>query len=212
MIELLHTAPYGRPSTYGSVCIVSIERRPRLSRDDWTAEAMVALAESGLSAVAIEPLAARLGATKGSGYWHFANRAALVDATLLRWEREYTEQVITHTAQHDEPADRLRHLFHTVIRMTGPQSVELALLAAASDPSVEPVLRRVTERRVAYLTQLFTELHLDKYRARQRALLAYTTYLGHAQLARTAPSELPTRRHLDAYLDSTVALITARRD
>ncbi|MHB8296916.1 MAG: TetR/AcrR family transcriptional regulator, partial [Acidimicrobiales bacterium] len=91
--------------------------------------------------MAIEPLAARLGATKGSGYWHFANRAALVEATLERWEREHTELVIAHVDQHGDPIERLRTLLHAVIGHTGPQTVELALLASADDQVVAPILR-----------------------------------------------------------------------
>lgn len=185
-------------------------RQARLSRDDWITEALLALAENGLSAVAIEPLAARLGATKGSGYWHFANRAALVEATLLSWENKYTEQIITHTAQQGEPMESLRNLFYTVIRKAGPQNVELSLLAASSDPIVEPILRRVTDRRIEYLRELFVELNFDEQQAQHRAVLAYTVYLGHAQLALTAPHQLPAGDDLENYLRETLASITAR--
>jgi AcrR family transcriptional regulator len=37
-----------------------------LSRDDWTRAALEALAAAGLAGVAVEPLARRLGASKGS--------------------------------------------------------------------------------------------------------------------------------------------------
>lgn len=185
-------------------------RSARLAPEDWTAEALVVLAESGLAAVAIEPLASRLGATKGSGYWHFASRAALVEATLLRWEREYTEQVIELTAQPGDPMASLQRLFRAVIHVAGPQSVELALLAAATDPAVAPVVRRVTERRIAYLVRLLTDLGFAKPRARQRALGIYANYLGHAQLVRTAPHLLPTGDDLDRYLDESLGLVTSQ--
>ncbi|MGH3388225.1 MAG: TetR family transcriptional regulator, partial [Actinomadura sp.] len=45
------------------------ERKTRLSRADWANAALEAIAEGGLAAVAIEPLATRLGTTKGSFYW-----------------------------------------------------------------------------------------------------------------------------------------------
>ena len=45
--------------------------RARLSSADWEAGALDLLAEQGVSAVAVEPLARRLGVTKGSFYWHF---------------------------------------------------------------------------------------------------------------------------------------------
>ena len=34
----------------------------------------------------MEGLARRLGATKGSFYWHFTNRDALIEASLAAWE------------------------------------------------------------------------------------------------------------------------------
>ena len=158
--------------------------------------------------MAIEPLAARLGTTKGSGYWHFANRAALVEATLQRWEREHTELVIAEVEQHDGTVERLRTLLYAVIGHTGPQTVELALLASADDPVVAPILRRVTKRRITYLTRLFSELDFDDQEAGRRALLAYTTYLGHAQLARTAPRAVPSGSARRTYLESVLTALT----
>ena len=37
-----------------------------------------ALARGGVEAIAVEPIAAELGTTKGSFYWHFKNRDSLV--------------------------------------------------------------------------------------------------------------------------------------
>ena len=62
------------------------ERNGRLSADDWAAAALEQIAEQGVSAVAVEPLARRLGVTKGSFYWHFPSRDALLQAALERWE------------------------------------------------------------------------------------------------------------------------------
>jgi AcrR family transcriptional regulator len=164
--------------------------RTRLSRDDWTAAALRALATGGLAAVAIEPLAAALGATKGSGYWHFANRADLVNATLQRWEHDHTAAVIAQLDSGAPPQDRLADLFRRVMGHTGSHSVEVALLASAADPAVADALQRVTGLRLDYLAGLFGELGFGASEARHRAVLAYTSYLGHAQLARAAPAAL----------------------
>lgn len=182
--------------------------RTRLSREDWTAAALTALERGGLAAVAIEPLAARLGATKGSGYWHFANRADLVKATLQRWEQDHTAAVIAQVERGGTPAERLRELLYLVLGHAGPNTVELALLASADDPLVAAALQRVTERRLCYLAGLFTELNFDADESRRRALLAYTTYLGHAQLTRTAPAAVPVGPHREAYLQSVLTTLT----
>jgi AcrR family transcriptional regulator len=183
----------------------------RLSADDWTVAALDALAAGGVGAVAVEPLAARLGATKGSFYWHFRNRDALLEATLARWERTDTEDVIAQADAEPDLRRRLRWLFRAAIG--GPaglptaSSVELALQPAAAHPLVAPALARVTRRRIDYLGTVFTDLGLPPATARHRALLAYTAYLGTVRLARAAPEAVPA--DLDVYADEVVATLTA---
>ncbi len=63
---------------------VATGRRESLTAADWTEAALVALARGGLAAVGVEPLAKELGATKGSFYWHFADRNELIVSTLFR--------------------------------------------------------------------------------------------------------------------------------
>lgn len=159
----------------------------RRTRDDWTETALRALAEGGLAAVAIEPLAARAGVTKGSVYHHFPNREALLKATVERWEREHTEKVIELVEAEKSPQDKLRTLFETVLDRTRKGSVEMALQAGADNEVIAPVLRRVTERRLGYLTELFEQLGFDPGHARKRALIAFSLYLGQAQMFATLP-------------------------
>ncbi|WP_367136738.1 TetR/AcrR family transcriptional regulator [Saccharothrix sp. HUAS TT1] len=179
----------------------------RRTRDDWTGVALLALAEGGVAAVAVEPLATRLGATKGSAYWHFPNREALLRATLERWERERTEAVIELVESAAEPLAKLRLLFATVLEGVGDSAVELALLAAGSDPVVAPVLDRVTGRRIGYLEELFGELGFAADAAHQRAVLAYSVYLGQAQLLSSTPHVVKARR---ALLEETLAVVMSR--
>src|SRR5919198_3781837 len=89
--------------------------RKRLTAQDWADAALTAMGEGGLAAVAVEPLAARLGATKGSFYWHFANRDALIEAALAQWEERFTAATIAALAGERDPRERLRKLFASVI-------------------------------------------------------------------------------------------------
>ncbi len=163
----------------------------RLSRDDWTAAALAALAEGGVAAVAIEPLAKRLGATKGSAYWHFANRDALLAATLERWERENTEAVIDLVEVEPDALSRLRLLAETAFAQENDLRVELALLAAADLPEIASAMHRVVERRLDYMTKLFEGAGFDAATARRRAVLTYFLYLGNANFRRHLPAVLP---------------------
>lgn len=190
----------------------SATRKPRLTKDDWTAAALEALHDGGLAAVAIEPLAARLGTTKGSAYWHFENRNALVAATLARWESAHTERLIELIESEPDASRKLRRLFATVLQYASTGGVELSLLAAAEDPQVGPVLRRVTERRISYLARLFADAGFGRAEAGRRAVIAYSTYLGHAQLARTAPGQLPLgKTAFRNYIDDAVDTLLTKK-
>ena len=164
----------------------------RKTPEDWTRAALTAISEGGLAAVAVEPLAIRLGTTKGSFYWHFANRDALLDAALARWEEQTTTEILSEVAKTEaDPADRLRLLIVRVVAMAEQDPIGLALASAAAHPAVKPVLTRVTRTRIDAIVGLFTQLGFAPDEAKSRALLAYSAYLGHGQLAHSTPEFLP---------------------
>src|SRR5438477_7765626 len=86
----------------------------RLSAQDWETAALEALADGGVAGVAVEPLARRLGVTKGSFYWHYADREALLAAALSRWEKSHTESIIAALADVRDPRERLVRLIGRV--------------------------------------------------------------------------------------------------
>lgn len=175
-----------------------------LSRDDWALAAFLVLAERGPSAVAVEPIAARLGATKGSFYWHFPNRAALVAAALALWETRGTEDLIAELSALPDPGERLRRVLVEAFADEEGGRAEVAVLAAVDDPAVGPVVRRVTERRLAFLTTTFSDLGHDDDEAQQRARLAYAAYVGWFALRRAAP---PGDR--EAYVETVLRRLTS---
>ncbi|WP_398981098.1 TetR/AcrR family transcriptional regulator [Streptomyces sp. I05A-00742] len=179
-------------------------RRTRLSARDWAEAALAAIGEGGLAAVAVEPLAVRLGTTKGSFYWHFANRDALIAAALDRWEESRTEDVIVALEAEPDARQRLRRLFAQATEAAARDPLEVSLLATSSHPQVAAVLRRVTDRRLAYLAELFAELGFPPGEARRRALLGYTAFLGQTHLGRAVPTALPAGAELSAYLDGVM--------
>ena len=160
----------------------------RLSRADWVAAAEAALHTGGLSAVAVEPLAASLGTTKGSFYWHFRDREELVAAALAHWEQEGTDEVTAALSAAAHPAERLRMLAEGTLAAQHRPDLSVVLLPDATHPLVAAALERVTRRRMDYLTEQFRALGAEEQEARARSLLAYTAFLGHAQLRRYLPS------------------------
>ena len=181
-----------------------IATRRRLTREDWIRAALGALAEGGVAAVAVDRLAKEVGATRGSFYWHFEDRRALIGAALALWEREYTTELIPEADAVDDPAERLRLIFHRVYEPPA-DPIEIALAGAADDPLVAPVFLRVTEARIALLRRTLVDLGLAEQDADERAWLAYAFYIGHHQLGRT-PGIEALRPH---GLDRLVALFGA---
>jgi AcrR family transcriptional regulator len=149
-----------------------------LSAADWVQAAMAAIVEGGVAAVAVEPLALRLGATKGSFYHHFANRDALIAAALDDWERSQTEAVIERLELIADPGARLRAVTAAALADRAGGMRDAALVASAGHPQVGPVVKRVTARRLGYLTEMYVALGFSTPAAGRRALLLYTSYLG----------------------------------
>lgn len=176
----------------------------RLGRDDWVRVGLTALGEGGLDAVRVEPIAARLGATKGSFYWHFRHRSELLDAVLALWEHVGTEAVIAELATLPGPRERLRALFELTFAGPDVGPADTALLAAARDPRVAPVLDRVTRRRLEYMAEQLASVGMDRPTARRRSLQAYQAWLGLLQLRSAVPQVIPRGSEGAAYLRSVL--------
>ena len=157
--------------------------KSRLSAETWTIAALDVIAEQGLAAVAVEPMARRLGVTKGSFYWHFPSREALLVAALERWERTEQEQVFGKMEAVSDPRARLRALFQLVAHEIRPHIIYSELLKALDHPVVKPVLERVSQQRLDYLTASFRQAGLNRTDAQNRARLAYAAYVGFLQLS-----------------------------
>lgn len=182
----------------------------RLSRDDWIAAAFDAIADGGLGAVAVEPLAVRLGVTKGSFYAHFASRDELIEATLDSWERSHAGPGLARFREIEDPTARLRAVLHAAVTFSqsGAPSVHMSLLGELRDPRVRDAVARVTAGRLELLTATYRQLGLAPGRASDRARITYATYLGLLQMAREAPERLLSDREIRQFMNElTAALI-----
>ena len=189
--------------------ITSMAKR-RLGREDWEQAALDALAEGGLAGVAVEPLAARLGVTKGSFYAHFANRDALIEAALARWETSHGAELAQLSAITD-PAERLARIMRYAIgwSQSGEPSVHVKLLGELHDPRVRGAVARMSDARVERLTASFRELGFDAARAAHRARLVYALYVGLLQMVREAPEDRLSEREMDELTEELRATVLA---
>lgn len=154
----------------------------RKSTIDWVDAAYERFLTEGLHGVRVEAVARDLGSTKGSFYWHFADRAALVAAVMDRWEQEETESFIVQANEAPDPLTRLEVLFSAVARRRAPG--EHRLYADAVAEGVGQVVERVSERRVSYVAAALVELGVSQDEARRRGIAALAIALGLEQLTR----------------------------
>lgn len=154
-----------------------------LSSQDWLVAAVAALAEGGVEAVKVEPLAKKLGVSKGSFYWHFKDRAQLLAAILDFWAADFTQQLIDNAAGLATPKERLRHLAGQALIKTAlgidSARAEAAMQAwAATDPHVGARLSTIDAARVGYLETELLDSGLTVSKARTGAKVLYLTLLG----------------------------------
>lgn len=188
----IDTPPYparANPSIPRRILLPVVNGSTRLSAQDWARAALKAIADGGLAAVAVEPLARTLGVTKGSFYAHYRNRDELIAAALAQWVRSHGDEGLAEFAAIADPARRLRELLTVVVQSVQPlaPSVHLSLLGDRNDPRVQDAVRQVNRARLELLDRTYRELGLPPDRAASRARVAYAAILGLAHLAQTDP-------------------------
>lgn len=162
-------------------------------KQSWLLAGLDALRKGGVAAVRVERLAADVGITKGSFYWHFRDRGALLDALLEFWSREMTDAEFERIQTlRGGLAARLLALAEDVLER-GMGRYDPAIRAwARNDRKVAAAVAQVDRRRVRALTGFFEEGGFGAADARTRARLFYTFLLGEPQVRAPArdPGEL----------------------
>jgi AcrR family transcriptional regulator len=161
------------------------EATPNLDAPAWIEAALDALAEGGIDAVRIDPLAKKLSVTRGSFYWHFKDRAALHQAMLRTW-RERASYTIFNRIERDAEApdarmERLLALPYSSPRSARGAAIELAIrLWARRDKNAAKAVRHIDRTRLDYFARLMRLKGHDKDETRRRAFLFYAGLMAEA--------------------------------
>ncbi len=182
--------------------------RKTLTRADWTEAALDALARDGLRAVAVEPLAERLGATKGSFYWHFRDRNALLEAAVNQWEQTATDELIARLEHIPDASERHRVAVAWVADSDRDMQIFMVLLWNADHPVIGPAINRILSKRMAFSLRMREQSGEDAEQARLSMMYAYSVLLGLQLLRRAAPQMVPegdgTPQELRDYVASLI--------
>jgi len=170
--------------------MTGLEKRRRLTREDWLAKALDVLAEEGIGAVCIEPIAKALGVTKGSFYWHFEDRDELVECLLEYWETEHTDRLgDLVAADSSDPSRQLLTLLELVTTSDENRYDASVRAWARYDPRAAACLTRVDQKRLDYVRDLFLEMGFSKEEADLRSRWSYYYMIGEYSVLATPPSD-----------------------
>lgn len=180
-----------------------LSARSKVEDHKWVQAAQKVLAKQGIEAVRIERLAKQLGISRGSFYWHFRDRDALLARILEEWRVNSTLSIIEHLeAAITTPLSRLRSLIAIAFRRTDRDlglATELAIRQwGRSDERARRALEEVDRLRLRYFAKLFEEMGFAPEAARSRAILANS-------FMRVAPSFPDSKGEAD--LDAVLKLL-----
>src|ERR1044071_7306730 len=153
----------------------------RLTADGWVHAALEVMAEEGIGGVKIHRLCERLGVTKGSFYWHFADLDAFLDEIARRWADEGAHATIVDP---DEP-DPDRRLLRAMQQFADPRTRNLARAMrdwAQHDERARDAIRRSDQAVFGQVKAALLRLGFDDDEAEVRAKILYYTGVGFAHV------------------------------
>ncbi len=157
----------------------------RGSREIWLEAAKAAFLESGIDAVKIQPLAARLNLSRTSFYWFFKDRAAILDALLDTWQSKNTGALV---AACDAYAETIGEAVLNVIGVFLDETCfeprfDFAIRGWAHQS--ETVMKQVAaadEARLSAIRSMFERFGFDAGEADVRARTVYLVQIGYISM------------------------------
>ena len=155
------------------------EKKKRLGKNDWLESALETLKTDGVEGVYVEPLAKKIGITKGSFYWHFKDRATLLDELLEFWKSKHTEGLVgflenlSDVAEDGEQVDKLWELMKYINNFE-PDAYDPAIRSwALADKNAASVMKEVDEKRLDIIYKLLLDKGIEDIAAMVRARMIY---------------------------------------
>ena len=157
----------------------------RLTRADWINVATTVLVKSGIDDVKVDRLATRMKVTRGSFYWHFEDRQALLDALLDDWRSRNVREIEQIGAKWAATPPEFSELIRTWLGEDPlvPQ-IDMAIRAwAKKSQAVAKLVHQVDDDWVALLQDFFARAGLGPDESLVRARVVYFHQIGYYALA-----------------------------
>jgi AcrR family transcriptional regulator len=182
--------------------------KDRLGRDDWIASGQVILRKSGISAVKLSALTARLGVSIGSFYHHFTNFEQYLGALADSHSADTVQREIDFACEKNaSPVERIRRLSSISLK-EGTWDLHRAIRVWASmDARAEKSLRRAEKLVLDFLNKAFRDMGFSADEAALRARILLSVNIA-ANLDSPDSKGLKTQGQ---YLKNAFLLLTSPR-
>ena len=177
--------------------------RNQLQRFDWLRTALDIFVAEGIDAVRITRLAADLGVTRGSFYWHFRNREDLITSLVSYWKDKNTAAITESMAQATSLADGIFRFFETCIdaALFDPR-LDLALREwARRSASIHALVASEDQARIDALCAFYERFDYPMPQALIRARVLYYSQIGFYALG-TSESLKTRLGYTEAYFEA----------
>ena len=188
----------------------------RLDQTAWLRAAASAIAEDGFNGTRILPLSKRLGVTRGSFYWHFADHAAFIDAFIVYWRDQQLRSIDAYQHDTTNAVSAYRKLLDIVLMDIEPErqrlKVEFALrgFARRNQPAAAAI-DIVDRARIKLFLPIVQGIAFSKKEAEALALLLLIQISGaqHAIAGPNCNADVVAKLK-QAMLDSLSAMVHER--
>jgi AcrR family transcriptional regulator len=151
----------------------------RVSKRDWLDKALELLASGGIDAVRIVDLARQLNVSKSGFYWHFKDRAELLEAMKQYWVDEFSGELIKDTLADEGPLRKRLVSLIGAIRKKQSGRLDLVFMSwAQTDPRVQDIVDHVRDTRIAFIKDLLSKCGVrdEELELRARLFVIYFSW------------------------------------
>ena len=158
----------------------------RMTRQDWIRAARRALITSGVEQVKVDRLAREMKITRGSFYWFFKSREELLETLLEDWEATNTKPLLDAIAKLPK-GDGMAAMNALIEFWVEEKEFSPAYDSAMRDwarisPAVEKAVRRIDNKRIEAIKQMFLDMGYPEEEAFIRARVTYFHQVGYYAL------------------------------
>jgi AcrR family transcriptional regulator len=163
------------------VCDACAVTGSRLAVRDWIDAGFDILAEEGIQGIKIDPIARRLGVTKGSFYWHFRDLDDFLKALATRWADEMGTRYLASAGDpRGHPLTRMRNRLRVFLSRTVRMLDREMRNWARTDSRARAALGRTDRLIFEQMCRDLTELGFEPSEAEWRASVLFYASIGYA--------------------------------